>query len=201
MMTVGLTGGFASGKTTVAKMLKAKGARVLSADEIVHAFLRYQTACARKIVRVFGKGILVGGRIDRRRLGNIVFNDPVQRRTLERIIHPEVVREIRRQLVLSKKLNPKKVFVVEVPLLFEAGLEKNFDCTITVIATRYQQIQRALQTRSLKRQEILHRIQAQLPLSVKRQMADILIDNRGSLSYTRRQVSAIWRTLKKKIVK
>jgi len=197
MLTVGLTGGFASGKTTVAKMFALKGAQVASADEIVHALLNSRRDCARKITRVFGKEILTAGRIDRRKLAAVVFKDNLARKTLERIIHPEVIREIKARVKSAQRLRRHSIFIVEVPLLFETGLEKNFDLTVTVIATRKEQIERALQTRALTRQEIIPRIQAQLPLAVKRRLADILIDNRGSFQYTRRQVDRIWQKLNK----
>jgi dephospho-CoA kinase len=84
-----------------------------------------------------------------------------------------------------------------VPLLFEAGLEKHFDVTMAVMATRSQQITRALRNRSISRLEVVHRIKAQLPLSVKKRMSDIVIDNRGSFSYTQRQVKDIWQKFTK----
>lgn len=195
MITVGLTGGFASGKTTVARMFQARGAKFISADAIVHRLLKGRGRCARRVVRVFGRGILSQGQIDRRKLAGVVFHDPVQRKMLEGIIHPEVIREIKKEVKAHKNVHRKKVLMIEVPLLFEAGLERIFDYTLTVFATRPQQIRRALQTRSLTRQEIQNRIKSQLPLAVKRRLADILIDNRGSLSYTKRQTSEAWHTL------
>lgn len=198
MMVVGLTGGFASGKTTVARMFKDLGAQFLSADDMVHSLLKNPGPCQRRVVRVFGKGVLFAGRIDRRKLGRVIFKNPLSRKTLERIIHPAVIGEIKKQVQAFRKTKKKKVFIIEVPLLFEAGLEKTFDTTLVVVSSRSQQIQRALQTRFLTRQEIQNRIQAQLPFAIKRRMADILIDNRGSLSYTKRQVAAVWRTFQRK---
>ena len=96
MITVGLTGGFASGKTTVAQMFKAQGASFVSADGIVHGLLKGRGRCAQRVRRVFGRGVISAGRIDHKKLAQVVFNDPVQRKTLERIIHPEVIREIER---------------------------------------------------------------------------------------------------------
>lgn len=196
MIVVGLTGSFASGKTTVAKMFVKRGARFLSADDLVHRLLRVRGACRQKVIRVFGKGILSRGNINRRKLAAIVFSDPLARRTLERIIHPAVIREIKEHVKKISRSRRTTVYIIEVPLLFETGLERNFDFTMTVVATRSQQIRRAQRARHLSRQEITHRIKAQLPLSVKRRLADILIDNRGPFLNTERQVSLIWKKLK-----
>lgn len=193
MLSVGLTGGFASGKTTVAKMLNKKSVKFISADEIVHAILNSPGAGRERILRAFGRDILTAGRIDRHKLGRVVFREARQRKILEKIIHPQVIKTIKAQVRLQKQRRRYAVLMVEVPLLFEAGLEKTFDLTVAVIATRRQQIQRALQSRSLTRQEIIGRMKAQLPLSQKKQLADILIDNRGSFQYTKRQVDRIWR--------
>ena len=195
MLVLGLTGNLGVGKTTVARMFEKLGAKVLDADLIAHRLISRRGRCFKKVVRHFGDGILKGGQIDRRKLAATVFNDPRQLKALTRLIHPEVIREIKNQISLWRKKESIPLVVVEAALLIESGLNVHMDHVIVVKANRVVQLKRAMETRGLARKEILERIKMQLPLKKQLQYADIVIDNRGSFNQTKKQVEGIWQEL------
>ena len=177
MILVGLTGGVATGKSTVAKMFKHYGAVVIDADELAHEVIKPGKPAWREIVTLFGKTVLNQDRsLNRQALGNIVFRNRTKRRQLERIIHPRVAREQKRLVRRIAKRKPHAVVIYEVPLLFEAGVDKRVDKTIVVTANRETQVARLKKRNSLSRAEAIRRIQAQMSLSKKVRMADIVID-------------------------
>jgi dephospho-CoA kinase len=191
MVVIGITGGLGTGKTTVARIFHDLGAKVLDADKLAHQVIAPKEAGFQKIVRAFGPGVVRRGRIDRRRLASIVFSDPRALRRLERIIHPQVIRHIRDEIAFFKKAAVKCV-VADVPLLFESGLAKEMDVVLVVRATQKQQVQRTMRRLAISREDIFKRILRQMPLSQKVQLADIVVDNRGSLQHTREQVEKVW---------
>ena len=190
MPSVGLTGGYGTGKSTVARMFAAKGARVLDADKLAHQALALKSPSGRRVVRLFGRGIVVGGRISRRQLARIIFRDAKKRRALERIIHPVVIRQIRRRL----RSDRSRLVVVEVPLLIEAGMQRGMDYTVVVTASKKTQKSR-LKARGVSPGEIKRRVQSQMPLSKKKKYADFIINNNSSHRKTRMQVNKIIRKL------
>jgi dephospho-CoA kinase len=186
MILIGLTGSVATGKSTVAKMFKKCGAIVIDADELAREVVQPGKPAWREIVRTFGRRILNLDRtIDRHALGAIVFHDKKKLRHLERIIHPRVAREQIRLTKQAAKNDPKAVVIYDVPLLFEAGIDKRVDKTVVVAATRETQIMRLKNRNGLTRAEALRRIRSQMPLAMKRLRADYILDgtkNRESLS-------------------
>jgi dephospho-CoA kinase len=177
MILVGLTGGVATGKSTVARMFKQCGAVVIDADELAHEVIKPGKPAWREIVTLFGKTILNQDRsLNRQALGSIVFRNRTKRRQLERIIHPRVAREQQRLVRRVAKRKPHAVVIYEVPLLFEAGVDKRVDKIIVVTADRETQIMRLKKRNHLSRAEALRRIQAQMSLSKKVRLADIVID-------------------------
>jgi len=196
MLSVGVTGSFGSGKTTVTKMLASHGAKVLNADTITHQLLKRRGPCFTLIVRKFGKKILTKGRINRRTLGRIVFEDTKKLKSLERIIHPYVVGEIKSQLRQLAQNQHCHVVAVDVPLLFETGLDRLLDKVIVVKTKRTLQIQRLRKRTGLSRRDIMKRIEVQIPIRHKMRLADFVIDNSGSLSQTQSQVQRLWRNIK-----
>ena len=186
MILIGLTGSVATGKSTVAKMFKKCGAIVIDADELAREVVQPGKPAWREIVRTFGRRILNLDRtIDRHALGAIVFHDKKKLRHLERIIHPRVAREQIRLTKQAAKNDPKAVVIYDVPLLFEAGIDKRVDKTVVVAATRETQIMRLKNRNGLTRAEALRRIRSQMPLAMKRLRADYVLDgtkNRESLS-------------------
>ena len=197
MIVIGLTGSFGTGKSTVARMFKELGARVLDADTIAHDLIRPGRDSWRKIVHWFGRDILNRNQsINRDKLAKIVFRKRQDLRKLEQIIHPLVVREIARCVRKIENSRKNEIVVIDAPLLIEVGLAKKVDTLIVVKLNRTEQIARALKQKGISRAQILKRIRSQLPLSKKIAIADYVIDNNGRKNDTRRQVKKIWEEIK-----
>jgi len=195
MLRVGLTGGIASGKTTVAAMFRARGAIILEADRIAHRLMAPGQPAYEEIVRAFGKEILsADGTIDRKRLGAIVFADAARREQLDRTVHPRVIDEQEKELARIAAEAPGAVAIVEAALLIEAGYHKQLDNLVVTWCRPEQQLER-LQAKGLSRADAERRIAAQLPAEEKRRLADYVIDCSGSLAETERQVEQTWKAL------
>ncbi len=192
-----MTGSFGTGKSTVARMLASRGAKVLDADKIVHGLLLPKGPCSNAIVRKFGQEILKGGRIDRSRLAKVVFSDTDKLRQLEAILHPHVGKVVKQELRHLARGANNTVVVVEVPLLFESRLHRIFDRTVVVTADRKTQLARLKRKTRLAEGDILKRIKRQMPLAQKIVLADFVINNSGALSQTRKQVEAMWNKFSK----
>jgi len=189
---VGLTGSFGSGKSTVAGIFKKSGACVIDADSLAHECLRPGSAAYKKIISIFGKGVVRANKtIDRGRLGEAAFGDHCLLLKLNSIIHPEVIRRIRRKIKAVKS----GLVVLDAPLLIEAGLQREVDKVVVVSANQNNQIKRLQRRCSLNRASILKRINSQIPLKKKISIADFVIDNDGSLAQTKKQVDEIRRVL------
>ncbi|MBI4549617.1 MAG: dephospho-CoA kinase [Candidatus Omnitrophica bacterium] len=187
-LLVGLTGGFASGKSTAARMFRKLGACVLDSDRIVREALQTGTATHRRIVRAFGPAVLRRDRaLDRAKLAAVVFRDARARKRLEKIVHPFVLAQIRRRARESKR----PVVVAEVPLLFEVGFDRHVDVSVVVKASRRRQLALAAR-RGTKKPDAERRIRAQWPLAGKLKRADFIIDNDGPLRKTEAEVKRVW---------
>lgn len=197
MRVVGITGGIATGKSTVAAMFAEKGAARIDADELARAAVEPCQPAYHDVVARFGKGIVrPDGTLDRQALGAIVFRDPAARHDLEAIIHPHVTRAIQARLAeLRHSPNPPPVVVVEIPLLFEAGLEYLVDKTITVTSEQRTQLQRLTTRTGLAPEEAMLRITAQMPLPEKERRADFVIGTDQPIEAVRAEVDRIWRSL------
>jgi dephospho-CoA kinase len=199
MLTIGLTGGIASGKSIVARMLQEQGCPVIEADLVAHEFLKPSNPVAQQVVAEFGPGILgPTGAIDRAKLGEIVFADPQKLARLNALTHPPVLKEIARQLAEIAQKDDSSIAVVVAALHVEAGYYKNFDRLAVAWCTREQQLARLL-NRGLTREQAERRIASQLPLDEKRRLADDVIDCSRTIEDTRRQVMemlARWKRLK-----
>ncbi|BFU95829.1 MAG: Dephospho-CoA kinase [Nitrospira sp.] len=194
MILVGLTGGVATGKSTVARMFEQCGATVISADVLAREVVRPDKSAWRDIVAEFGRSILKPDRtIDRRRLGDIVFHNPRKRRKLEHIIHPRVARLQARQTRQATKQNRHAVIIYEVPLLFEAGVDKRVARIVVVTAPRSIQIARLKTRDGLLRNESLRRIDSQLPMNRKIARADAVLNGAAPLPALRAEVRKLYR--------
>lgn len=190
---IGLTGSFGSGKTTVAKIFKSLGAKIIDADRIAHNFIKPGTNVYRRIVDTFSKDILGKNKtIDRNKLAKIVFDNKTWLKKLNNIIQPQVIRLIKKET----KILPKEFLVLDAPLLIEAGLMKMVDKLIVVKIGRKKQIERLLNKTSLSINDILKRIKTQMPLSEKIRIADFVIDNSGTISQTKKQVKRFFLMMK-----
>ena len=189
---IGLTGSFASGKTTVSSCFRKLGAQIIDADKIAHNAIKRGSGVYNKIVRGFGAGILSpAGSIDRSKLGEAVFNEKRLLNKLNRLVHPEVIRRVK-QLV---KFSNKQCLVIDAPLLIETGLNKYCDVMVVVKVSRKKQIERAQKKSGLSGNDCLKRIRSQISVSRKVRLADFVIDNNGSLEETEEQVRKIWKKI------
>ena len=177
MMLIGLTGGVATGKSTVAKMFGQCGAVVIDADQLARDVVQPGKPAWRDIVHTFGTGILNPDRtINRPALGSLIFSHPRKRGQLERIIHPRVAREQQRLTRQAARIDPDAVVIYDVPLLFEAGVDKRVDKIVVVTADRETQIARLSKRNGLSRSEALRWIRSQMPMNRKCRLADFVLD-------------------------
>jgi len=173
-------------------MFRALGAEVIDADKIAHSLIQPGTRVYKKVISAFGRGILKkSGKIERGKLGKIVFADKKAIIRLNSIIHPQVIKIMGQRIKIARA----KIIILDAPLLIEAGLKDAVDKLIIVRISRQMQIKRIRAKMRLSRSQILKRIRCQLPLGAKLRLADFIIDNNGSLEETRRQVSLIRRQL------
>jgi dephospho-CoA kinase len=195
LKTIGITGGIGSGKSSVAGILAKMGFVVISADAVAHAELEKGKDAYAKIVDHFGAAILgPDGQINRRALGKIVFDDSLTRQKLESILHPMVIADIQKQIACFSKSGQKAVFV-EVPLLFEVGMERMFDEVWVVSVSPEEQMKRLAERDKLSGRDIRRRISAQLPLAEKETRADRVINNNCGMADLERQVNDLLHTL------
>ena len=184
---IGLTGNIACGKSTVGQLLVARGAEYVDADRLVHTLLEPGTPENDRIVQRFGPEVRsADGRIDRPRLGGIVFADPAALRDLEAILHPGVRAEIRRRLTASTA----PIFVVDAIKLIEGGLAREMDAVWVVVCPRSEQVRRLMTERGMTAKQAETRITAQGSQEEKVRHATVVIDNGGTLDETVRQVDA-----------
>lgn len=191
---IGLTGNIATGKSTVSKMLERLGAKIIDADALAHEVTEKGTPIWQAIVEEFGQGILCrNGSINRRKLGDIVFANEAALRRLEALIHPVVI--ARTQELIQSSETP--VIVVEAIKLIEAGMHRTCDALWVVTCRKEQQLARLMRQRGLTEEEARQRIEAQPPQEDKLALADVVIDNSGSLDETWQQVKGEWDKIQK----
>jgi dephospho-CoA kinase len=198
MLCIGLTGGIGCGKSTVAAMLRRLSFPVLDADRLAHRLLEPGQAAYEPAMSEFGRGILDGeGRIDRSRLGALVFMNPVLLDKLNRIVHPLVRQALNNEVIsLQKKLGGPKIAFIEAALLAESNYATWLDGLIVVTCTLAQQRERLLLNRGMAPAEIERRIAAQMPPEERQRLATGEIDNSGALTETRNQVEELARRLR-----
>lgn len=195
MIRIGITGGIGSGKSTVAGILAKMGFPVLSADTFAHAAMEKGHEAYYQIINVFGAGILgPDSQIDRRALGAIVFGDNASRNRLEKIIHPIVIADIQKEMHHLATDGTKVVFV-EVPLLFEAGMETMFDEVWVVSVSLDAQVERLKERDRLSGEEIRRRVSAQMPLKEKETRANRIIFNNAGKSNLEKQLRELLQAL------
>ncbi|MEK4104268.1 dephospho-CoA kinase [Paenibacillus sp. FSL R10-2791] len=192
-MIIGLTGGIASGKSTVSALLVNKGARLVDADVIAREVMLPGHEVLAAAAKQFGKEILFSdGTLNRAKLGEIVFQDPVALQTLNNLTHPAIRQEIKNRMYSMEQEEPKRLIIVDIPLLFESGLETLFHEIVVVYVPREVQITRLMERNRLSLEEAEARLNAQMDIEQKRNKADYIIDNSGDLAYTEQQVAVFW---------
>lgn len=195
MITVGLTGNIGSGKSTVARLLKQLGAEVIDADALARQATS-EAAVLKQIETAFGSAVIKDGQLDRPAMAQLVFGDPAKRQTLNSIVHPWVRSEAAR-LAASYRAAGATVLVQDIPLLFESGLQADFDRVVVVTAPFDVRVQRVVQRSGLAADEVRRRDAAQLPLEEKAARADFTVDNSGSEEDLLEQVKQLWAELHK----
>ena len=188
---IALTGSIATGKSSVATFLKLFGYEVIDADEIAHQLLDKHK---KEIERLFGKEIVEKDGVNRRKLGDIVFNNPREREKLEKFLHPKIRKVI---FSLSENLDKKGVnYFIEIPLFFETKAYP-IKRIVVVYAPKEIQIKRLTQNNGLSTQEALKRIEAQLYIEYKKKLADFVIDNSKDLKHLQKEVEKFLRKLER----
>lgn len=196
MLNVGLTGSIACGKSTVARMFVEKGAFHIDFDHLAHQVEEPDQTAWRRIVDRFGTGILNADRtINRARLGAIVFEDRKMLETLNGIVHPEVFMAWHRRLNEIRQARPDAIVISDVPLLIEAGMESMVDIIVLVYVSPEEQIRRLMDRDNCSRREAEVRFSSQMSIDEKKQHADVVIDNQGSVEATRKIVDQVWENL------
>ena len=197
MILIGLTGNIATGKSAAAQMFRERGAGIIDADVIAREVVDVGTDAWKEIVSEFGESILDSdGRIDRKKLGNLVFNDEDKRKKLNRIVHPRI-RERIGELISALEAENRQAAVIEAALIIENGgwLYDAVDHIVVVTTDPGIQVGRLIERDGYTEEEALSRINSQMPAAEKLSHADYVIDNSGSLTETARQVEEIWRNI------
>ncbi|CBG39848.1 dephospho-CoA kinase [Helicobacter mustelae] len=178
-----LTGGIASGKSTAIQIIKSHGYDVIDADSIAHDILDDQSEV---VCQIFGEDVMVQNRVDRKKLGAIVFGDASKRVVLESFLHPKIFEKIKEEALGLEK--EKKIYFLDIPLYFETQRRYEGMGVVCIYVDEKTQLARLMQRNVLSVQEAMQRISAQMSLEKKRECSDFVIDNSGSLEWLRLQV-------------
>ncbi len=194
MPIIGLTGNFGMGKSTVLKLFNRLGALTYNVDDFVHHILA-DPKTIKRIVRALGSGVLFKTSkdiaLDKKRIADIIFDDPLKRKAVEKIIHPEVLKEIKAVGSKILRKDPAALIIFEVPLLFEAGYEYFFNQTIVVYCKRDTAIDRLVK-KGFSRDNAVKRMRSQMPITEKKKLADILINNNDGIKRTGARVKKVF---------
>jgi len=188
-LIVGVTGGLCAGKTTVSKLFSRFGAKVLDADEFSHSALN-QPRIKKRIINLLGEGVVSGGRIDRKKVRQIVFNNKALLMKLSAAVHPYVKKKMKERAERCRS----ELVVWDVPLLIESGMHRSVDVVVLVACGRQQQLRRA-KRRGIESGEALKIINSQMPFSKKRRLADFIINNNTGIDNTEKQARAVFNRL------
>lgn len=192
MKRIGLTGGIASGKSTASAILHGWGACIIDADAIAHGLMEPQAPLYEAYRAHFGESVILSdGHLNRRRIGQIAFADPAEKRWLDATAHPVIRRAIERELERAEAAGESAV-ILDIPLLFETGWQTHVDETWLIDVPEPLQLMRLQRRNGYSREEAKRRIAAQMPLSKKCQLADVIIDNSGTEQELRERLRALW---------
>ena len=201
MITIGLTGGIASGKSLVAELFRRLGAAVIDSDSIAREVVEPGATGWQSVVAKFGQDILApDSTIDRAKLGRIIFSDRERRNTLNAILHPLIINTVRERVAALGRQYPEALVVTDIPLLIECGLQHEFDAVIVVWSPVELQRKRLMERDGLSAAEAQQRIDAQMALNEKQAHATYVIKNDGSEKQTEEQVKKIFLTIKQQAV-
>jgi len=195
-MRVGLTGGIATGKSTVSRMLRQRGAAIVDADQAARAVVMPGSEGIRKVREAFGDQVIAAdGNLDRAALRNIVFQDEAARNKLNGILHPLIIEHMEEEVARYQQAEEERPVILDVPLLIEENLTELAELVVVVYLPEDLQLKRLMERDGISAAEARRRVGAQMPIEEKQPFADVLLDNTGSLADTERQVDALWRIL------
>jgi len=193
-MNIGLTGGIATGKSTVSRLLAERGAAIIDADVIAREIMEPGHPVLAAVSERFGPGVLnTDGTLNRKKLGEIVFSNPEERKALEALTHPAIRAEMKQRMEELEAADPHRLVVADIPLLYESGLDPLYERIMVVYVPREVQLTRLMLRDELSKEAAEQRINAQMDIEIKKERADILIDNSGGLEETKRQIDDFWR--------
>jgi dephospho-CoA kinase len=196
MLNVGLTGGIACGKSTVAKMLVRRGAHLIDLDKLTHEVEEPEKPAWKEITKIFGKEILAENKkIDRNKLSRLVFTDREKLKVLNNIVHPRVLEEWCTRLKAVEKAAGHAIVLSDIPLLYEEKLQHLFDLTLLVLISPEEQVSRLMVRNGLTEHEAQKRLESQMPIGEKIKLADIVIENKGTPAETEKIVEKVWQDL------
>ena len=197
MLIVGLTGGVASGKSTVSRILREEGAYLIDADQIARELVQPQTPAWRALIDAFGEEVLEkDGSIHRKKLAALVFSHPEKRERLNQLLHPRIKEETERRIKEIGQRDPEAIVVIDAALLVETGAYREMDWLIVVFSTEAQQIERLEKRNGMRPEEARQIISAQMPLEEKLKLADGIIRNEGSIEETKRKAKEVFQELR-----
>lgn len=192
-MNIGLTGGIASGKSSVSKLLVSLGAILIDADQIAREVMLPGHPVLAAVAKQFGQVVLLeDGSLNRKKLGELVFNHPDQLQALNQITHPAIRQEMRDRKHKFEEQFPDQLIVSDIPLLYESGLEDGYEQIMLVYVPREVQLERLMKRDGMDKDQAIRRLEAQMDIEKKKQKADIIIDNSGDFEETKKQILAFW---------
>jgi dephospho-CoA kinase len=192
MFKLGITGGIGCGKSEVCRLLEQNGIPIIHADLIAREMMETHAEIKSQIKQAFGDNVyLPDGKLDRKRLAEILFTDEQARLRINQIVHPHVIEYQKKELEKLERSGKYQFTGVEAALIFEAGTENQFDVIVVVAASEKTVIQRLMKRDGLSREEIMKRIASQMPLSEKIKRADIVVHNDGSLDELNHKVKRL----------
>ncbi|MEN2994953.1 MAG: dephospho-CoA kinase [Thermodesulfovibrio sp.] len=193
MIKVGLTGNIGMGKSTVAELFKNLGAYVINTDKIVESLLE-EPDVIEEIKRLFGEEVIVNGKVNKKYIASVVFENPLMRIYLENILHPRVFKKVDEIIDNIPKRGEPLIVVIEAPVIFERGYQNRFDIIITVFCPEETALER-LEKKGFSKEEAIKRLKFQFPIEMKKSKSDYIIDNSGTLEETAKQVEEIFQKL------
>lgn len=194
-MNLGLTGGIACGKSTIADLLVRRGAILIDADQLAREVVEPGSPVLEEVARHFGQAVLKeDGSLDRKRMGEIIFANPGLRKRLEEVLHPPIRRLIQERMTKAEHSHPGRLVVVDIPLLYESGMKDLVSEVMVVYIPKELQLERLMKRDSLTREQVEQRLSAQMPIEEKKGLADFVIDNSGTIEQTERQIDEFLRS-------
>ncbi len=197
ILTIGVTGGIGSGKTTVCKIFEELGAKVIYADELAKELMTNDESLRQKIIKIFGNEAFIGGKLNKKFIADVIFTDEEKKKELESVVHPAVIKEILSEFKKLAKNKSVNFVIVEAALIFESGFDDELDYVIVVDADEETKIKRVMERDKCSREEVLKRMRSQMDVKKKRELADILLQNDGDIEELRNKVKFLYSLFEK----